>query len=585
MSNMNLNNFAQDEEELVVRSFTMLETGEYNPVPIRTYDFNLTGSDEQFLRNRLDSSRDSHPTVGAGLFQGRLNSILAPAATPGDDVRIAGGWDNPRFRWQAEIQWKSRLRGGVVTQFVTGFTEPTQIKRFGAEEGQVDPRCRFYITSCMDITESMLSDGRGGGRNFLRMNNSNYVFSDPDFRGNGGRSRGRTRRLMTVSDVISSSSLNDEMRRAYKNEGAYDTTGVIRDRVSLSDRGDSNGARFLANLINQSSRAYKEMGSAFGDDRDEITNAAIINSAKSTTKDRFLSYLRSTLNSKDVHGVFEFDELEQAFPDLDRVMDIMFYDSSNQTDFADLLRGQHFDRVDWKLMRHTRGSNTSHLRGTDLVDQTSSILANTLPTIAYESGLSQLVFTVTNRVDSNRLGGRRYAFNYVHMASYSRFAPEIFREQFEARFSVEVLDNVSFDNTADFEFEFALDTRGDLKMDLFIDDGRMRGPVPFCYPAWGANTYSPQISEDNESFYRMSAGVASLNELLADFNESRMGFNERSRRELKDPMMDDEDSRLDDRESVFDRAEREDREDDNRASARDRGDSRSEEGSVFSRRD
>ena len=582
---LNLNNFAQDEEELIVRSFTLLETGEYNPVPIRTYDFSLTGDDELFIRNRLDSSRDSHPTVGAGLFQGRLNGILAPSAKPGSDVRIEGGWDNPRFRWQAEIEWKSKLRGGVVTQFVTGYTEPTRIKRFGDDEGRVDPRCRFYITSCMEITESMLSNGRGGGRNFLRMNNSNYVFSDPNFRGNGGSSRGATRRLMTISDVISSSSLSNEMRNAYRREGAYDTTGIIRDRVSLADRGDSNGARFLANLINQSNKAYKEMGQGYGDDRDEITNTSIINSSKSTTRDRFLSYLRSTLNSKDVQGVFEFDELEQAFPDLDRVMDIMFYDSSNQTDFADLLRNRHFDDVDWKLRRHTRGSNTKHLRGTGLVDQTASIMANTLPTIAYECGLSQMIFTVTNRVDSNRLGGRRYAFNYVHLASFSRFPPEIFREQFEARFSIEVLDNVSFDNEADFEFEFALDTRGDLKMDLFIDDGKMRGMEPFCYPAWGANTYSPQISEDSESFYRMSAGVKSLNELLADFNESRLGFNtERSRREQRDPMYDDNDPRDDDRESVFDRAEREDREDDDRAASRDRGE-RSEQGSVFSRRD
>lgn len=583
MSYLPLNNFAQDEEELIVRSFTLLETGEYNPVPIRTYDFNLTGQDEEFLKNRLDSSRESHPTVTTSLFQGRLNGILAPAATPGNDVDIAGGWEQSRFRWQAEIEWKSRLRGSTVTQYVTGYTEPTQIKRFGIDEGRVDPHCRFYITSCVDITESMLNGGRGAGRGFLRMNNSNYVFSDPNFRGSGGRNRGRTKRLMTVSDVISSSSLSDEMRRAYRNEGAYDTTGVIRDRVSLSDRGDSSGPRFLANLINQCNRAYREIGDAYGEDRDEILNQSIVNSAKTTTNDRFLSYLRGALNSKDVQGVFEFDELEQAFPELDRIMDIMFYDSSNQTDFADLLRNQHFDRLDWKLMRHTRDSHTSHLRGKSMVDQAAAILANTLPTIAFECGLSQVIFTVTNRVDSNRLGGKRYAFRYVHMASYSRFAPEVFRERFEAQFSTEVLDNISFDNEMDFEFEFALDTRGDLKMDLFVDDGYSRETVPFCYPAWGANTYSPQISEDNESFYRMSAGVASLNELLADFNESRMGFSTR-KNDYRDPMFDDDDIRDDDRESVFDRAYREDQEDDERIAARERGE-RSDEGSIFSRRD
>lgn len=583
---LNLNNFAQDEEELRVKSFTLLETGEYNPVHLRPYDFNLGRDDELFLQEQLSNSVDTHPTVTPGIFKGRLNKILAPAATAGSEVQINGGWDLPRFRWIATLEWFSRLRGSRITQVVSGYTDPTNIRRIGHDEGRVDPSCRFYITSCVDIRESRLDGGNRGGRDFFRLNRSDYVFSDPEFRSMGRDSRRPTKRLMRMSDVLSSSTLPSEMVDAYQREGAYDTTGVIRDRATLSSRRDSNAAHFLTGLINHNSRAFSEYGQAAGDDRGEIMNTAIHNSTTSTTSDRFLSYLRSTLQSKDVSGVFEFDELESAFQDLDRVMNIMFYDSSNQTDFADLLRSTHMDRIDWKLMRHTRSSNTEHLRGSGLVDQAASILANTIPTIAFECGLGQVIFAVTNRVDSNRLGGRRYHFSYVWMSSLSKIPPEYFREQFEARVATEILDNISFDNIMDFEFEIALDVQGDIKMDLFVDDGHSRNSVPFCYPAWGASLYSPQVTEDNKAFYRMTEGVRGLQEMVSNFNEARMGYSARDLRNRRDPMYDDNDSRMESRDSVFDTAEREDRDDDDRRASRDRErDSDQEESSIFARRD
>lgn len=494
------NDVGNNSESLTIRRFVMFETGTYNPVHLRPFALNLTSEFKHLLEDEIDRTSSVSRTAPGNnqgrftpnSFRGRLFEFFAPTATPGAEVKVTEGWNTRRFIWMMEIDWYSPVSNSVITQMVTGSTDPTEVSM----SGLIDPNLTFYINSCFDIRMTSMGSG---GKTVPRLLSSTHLISDPDY------SRHSPLHLMRHTDVLQASTIPQEYRAELNRMNAFTNTGIITDRAEASSRGDTNASSYLSNLISRHNQSLTSSG--FDASPEEAISQTIYNTSTTTSNNRFLSYLRNAHIHFNSRNAFTYSELQVAFSGIDDILEVGLQGEFDTTGVAQNEMGSV---PAWMLSTHTQHTGTNRLNGSRLIDQFAAILATSLPPIALECGFSEMTFSVTNMVNHTLPGELPYVFHYLHLKNLSTGGIDILSRQFEARVMTELLDNLSFNNSLDFHLLVRLKVTGDIKMEITLDDGVSVPNEPYCYPSFCDNLYSPMVTDNRDQLSELAYSVGTI---------------------------------------------------------------------------
>lgn len=463
-----------------VRQLVMIETGVYDTQYRRPYETVVTPAIEQLVHDRIDPKQ----SVQASSLAGIANRFIVPSATFEKEVSIANGWGARRLRFMMLLDHVGAA-GVEITQVITGYSEHFDPSIMGS----MDIDLHFYINSTMALRR-VTARTAIGNRDYYNVADSAHVIVDNCFEGIHQPTKEYRMRPADVYSTMTRINLGES------NNDMNDTRTQITGMPQKSWRANANTTAYAASLFDNYKTAL--MLDAFGQSSDQLlSNARASSAEQSVAQDPFMSAMnkiRGTVqgNSFTLRDLLRLDA--NAMADDVAVMTVQGQ-ASAMNPYGQ--QAQYFGNA----------SQTVNWQGSNQYTQTATILAHSIPAIMVDSAIANMTLHCRNRnefrmpeiVISQMLDFPAMAGTAIDMSQ--------FVEKFKWRVVHEVLNDLSYNNEVDYEFNLKLDLLGESILEVSMSGGPFE---TFVLPSFCDALLVPVITNNDQRALTLASDFDSL---------------------------------------------------------------------------
>lgn len=471
---------------MLIRRVLFTETGTYNDMWSSSYVTNVKA--DSLARLQHATQLGDNLTIPALAVVG--SEILRPSATVESAVNIVNGWNETKFRFMMEIEHVSS-NGNILVDILSGYTDYTGIS---AQTNNMDPRMMLFINNVTSVTLMDRIGPSGQPQKQLHVRESNQVMPGY-FSGNGAVNQF----YLAPQDVFDGIGLMSAMGGLAdaRNLRTMDSRNVAMDAPRLSSRGNNHTGSYLSRVMS----GY----------RTALTNASVqdanmgsvLKAAKATVVDRNpyeVASLGALLNGTDMQhrsGV-TWGELLRFRPDLENVTHVTFNRGTVLRDRDPIAaRG---DSESWDVANNETVA--------------ARMVANTIPTLMYDSKFTKVALSMTNDTVSPA-NGTPYGVVVHDVAGFSNILSndEAYMRNslrtFCHRVATELMPGITFGNQIRADIDVNCDTLGDTKITVALNGGPR---VPYTNPQWCDALTAPTVTLDSNKRNVMARDIQGLME-------------------------------------------------------------------------
>lgn len=476
-----MNNFVGSGmgDKFRVRQLVMIETNTYDTQYRRPYETVVTPEVQQLVSDRIDPKQ----AVVASSLAGIANRFIIPSATAEKEVAIIGGWGQKRLRFMMLLDHVGQA-GVEITQVITGYSEHYD----PSWQGSMDPDLHFFINSTMALRR-VTARTAIGNRDYYSVADSAHVIVDNNF---DGIHQAQREYRMRPADVYSTMT---RIHLAEQNNDIDDTRTRIMGTPQKSWRANANTTAYAASLFDNYKTAMKL--DALGQSEDQILSHARASSAEqSVQQDPFMSAMnkirgQTTGNSFSLRDLCRLDP--HAMDDDICVLTVTGQASAINPHGQAEFFNHNSEQVGWG--------------GPNRYTQVSTILAHSIPAIMVDCAMAKMIIHCTNR-NPFRQGEVMISqlLDFPAMAGTTIDMSQ-FIEQFKWRVVHEVLNDLSYENGIDYEFNLMLDLLGESILEISISGGEYK---TFVLPSFCDALLVPIITNNDQRAVTLASDFDSL---------------------------------------------------------------------------
>lgn len=477
-------NTGQSFGNLRIQKMLIFETGTYNQQfrrPFDTGNFNISGK----TINNIISEISAYDRFSPAVMSNVANQFVAPSATPECSIAIPNGWDTRRYRFMLAVE--STLVMGIKSiELILGYTEYPGIS--GA--GHIDPGMQFIINSVMSLRETVTRTPTGNSV-IPTVTDSSHILCNNDTNNTiEAYSSGVTTR-MRPEDVFSIMSRGN----LAGNPNMFDARTAMSGIAVKSNRLNNSPTNYMSRILS----GY-QAGAMMNDGSGEsalLSEARRSMAENSTIDDAFMKAI-SHVRGGIISNIFTFNDLKQLDPNVENVTVCRTAGSAQQT------MGLH------------QAGFTANWGQSDGTTYAANILAQAIPGLLMELGLTRMIFKATNRTfNSDTLVAIIDNDGFVGGDTTRQC------EMFKLRVVQEILNNFSHNNIVDYDITVNVDLLGETWVSISYGS-----PESYDYvvPSFCDALIVPVISNNNTLIDNLASDFQVLSSMLLENYNTQSPF-------------------------------------------------------------
>ena len=459
-------------------------TGTYNPQWQRSYISTGKGDAINTVAERAALSG----TISPDLFTSQATQLICPNHVPEHQIQIANGWNTERLRFSLTVEHEDHI-GNLIHTVYTGYSDYADL----SFSHMVDPNVRFHIDNVVTLKPTIHRTGSGEfmehrvvSMDQLVVNNSYQGVLDTS---------------TPVFSVTPASVFAQIQSSAYVDASggsAVDARVQLSSTPQLVDRGNNSSQTYCANMVEtyRNVQQFNEIGQS----TDTYDSCYSKLASRSAGEDKFLKWLMNN-SAKDV-GYYAQMEPTFTLAELSRLDPAVL-----NTRPMRRLDGMHY------------AGQTSDWSSADIVTQTATILAQSLPAYLSALGFMQVVFTASNRggvsvrpLDMVIVTDINGPNNHLNQSASVN--------AFKYRVATELLAGITHNNLLGMDIEVRVDLAGESWIAINMD-----GMPPGLYvaPTFASSLATPQMTLSQANLLQLGEGFDKLFETLYEYKTLRGG--------------------------------------------------------------
>lgn len=441
------------------------ESGSYNPMFSRPYQTHVTSENLQNLTRRIEETRGGN--VSGALFAGVASDMIAPSATPGNEIPIPYGWADRRIRFVLEVLVTTST-GAEMIYYFQGYTSHLGV----GQNASIDPQMEFILNSFIRVNRTNQHGPYGTVVRDVVTESAHIVNGAIVNQVSGAEVYGM--RPQDIFTGIQSAYLSS----AYSHHNSQDTLHDTRVRMTgeslRSNRNNNLSGNFIAKVVDtyQTGKQMLDFGQSQQDIYSRCQGLAHEASAYENQFIRAISNVRGTQSST----TFNYSNLMAIDPNVDNVT---HYITLGVTQSAQL---------------HQIGQ-TSYWNGTDAETLSATILSNAIPAVMMDLMLSKVHFMCTNHDMAGQV-----TTTIINGLSMTNADLSMNFEVFKRRLEREILFDLTHGNQDLFTLEMSVDLFGETRITLSLNSGP---PIAYTTPSFCDSLLSPIITMDKANFFNV----------------------------------------------------------------------------------
>jgi len=448
-----------DQGAVSIRRLLLIDTGTYNKQYRRSYNTVYDRNTLDQITERMQGHNRFTPEQVGGL----ASQFLSPSATTEREVQIENDWDQARCRFVMEVEY--RYHGGtIIREFITGGTSHVGVVTSmgtSAKHGSLDNNMRFKINNIVRVRESILRTPTGNqmrrsiseASHLISNNNWNGVFDTPQH---------ETRLRPADAFAI--------MSRSHLELGGdvFDTRSTSHRTPVKSSRTNGNPAAYLTKMLTGYNHAVVSNANNHADSATILAAARSMVEETSVNDDKFLTAMRAVTGNAMVTDTFTWAELSRFQPGVDNVTEVRLL--SNNA----------------RAQTH-RAGQTKALGGSDHIDVAQAIIAQSVPAVMLNYGVTVMSFHATNGVM-----GAQHTVAISDLGSLSNDDMSPYGDVIKNELIMYVLQDISFNNELSYDIHVFADVFGTTKIQIRIDNDYGE----YVIPSFVDSLMSPVVTAD-----------------------------------------------------------------------------------------
>ena len=446
---------------LTIPRLLITETGTYHDQFIRPLHIDVRADN---IAN-INTSIASTGSISASNLAGITGEFFKVAAIPEAVAPLVNGWNSKRCRFLMEIAYE---RAGMRTsEMVSGYSDHLGVSTINGTH--LDPNMVFYVNNITTIRLDPIFTAGGQVQHVSRVVDNSHVLNDHlSATTNPNQAYWERSNMYDIrpQDVVHTLSLGIELDK-YNPHQVLDGVSILRSESKLSNRANNVPVTYASKLLNAFNTAQAGMLVSTGTEEyyNEVSGMVRDSLAAHSA---FLNKIRNVTSVGG--GKFTWSDLLAIDPTL------------NQRKSYVPLRELSKDFY--------TTADSEHWAGADITTQYATILAQVIPSLMAEVGLTQISFTSTNNYSLGATVGitTRVISGNTFSSGISLAGPsEVFKQRFESH----VLKDLTYNNQLQFNLVANFDLIGESKIQLSVDNGPL---TPYTVPSFADNSFSPMLT-------------------------------------------------------------------------------------------
>jgi hypothetical protein len=468
-----------------IEKMFLQETGTYNQMVYRPFETHVDG---QALNNFLNSTSQLGSkgiTIFPEVAAGTASALIKPSTTPQGVVGIPLGWNERRYQFVLYVDVTMRT-GMVIKYYVQGYTNYCGV----TPNGIIDPNMELIVNSVFQISRATMQTAYGQEALDVITNVSHIVSSNNHSVDMNNRSMNTSdfmkMRPLDLINGVQSSHLSDTINSIYgghRYQTVVDNRFILEGNPTASKRNHSIPTNYMTNLFNSYNQAVNLAD--FGMDSQNIYQRAVqLSYADEAQLDKnYFLYEMANICGRPTTDRFTFSQLASLDPNLKNVTHLMSLGSQG-------------------LSRKHQVGQTANWNSVDNETIQATMLANTIPSLMMEFGLTGLDFAMTNNV----IGGMPIMhINNVESISTGSSVKNV--ELFKVRVLNEVMKDISMNNMIMYNISMRVSVFGECWISISLNG---QAAVDYSTPTFADALYTPVISTNKDLFRHNVACVEQI---------------------------------------------------------------------------
>lgn len=445
---------------LTIPRLLITETGTYHDQFIRPLHLDVRAENIANVNAAISSTGSISPSNLAGI----TGEFFKVSAIPEAVAPLVNGWNTKRCRFLMEIAYE---RAGMRTsEMVSGYSDHLGVSTINGTH--LDPNMVFYVNNITTIRVDPIFTADGAVQHVSRVVDNSHVLNDHlSSTTNPNQAYWERPNMYDIrpQDVVHTLSLGLELEK-YNPHQVLDGVSILRSESKLSNRANNVPVTYASKLLNAFNTAQAGMLVTGGEEFYTEVSGMVRDSLAAHSA--FLNKIRNVTSVGG--GKFTWSDLLAIDPSL------------NQRKSYVPLREVTKDFY--------TTADSQQWSGADLTTQYATILAQVIPSLMAEVGLTQINFTSTNNYNLGATLGitTRVISGNTFSSGISLAGPsEVFKQRFEAH----VLKDLTYNNQLQFNLVANFDLIGESKIQLSVDNGPL---TPYTVPSFADNSFSPMLT-------------------------------------------------------------------------------------------
>lgn len=439
------------------------ESGSYNPMFSRPYQTHVTKENLDNINRRIDETRGG--SVTGALFAGVASDMIAPSATPGNEIPIPLSWAERRIRFMLEVMVTTPTSAEMIYYF-QGYTSHLGV----GQGGSVDPQMEFILNSFIRVNRANQYGPYGTIVRDVVTESAHIVNGAIVNQVMGGEVY--TMRPQDIFTGIQSSYLTSAYEHHNKHDTLHDTRVRMTGESLRSNRGNNLAGTFIAKVVD-SYQTGKQMLDFGQSEQDVFSRCQNLSHEASAYENQFIRAI-SNIRGVQCSTTFRFSDLVALDSNVEHVT---HYLTLGVTQSAQL---------------HQHGQ-TSFWNGTDRETLAATILSNAVPAVMMDLMLQKIYFRSTNHdiagaVNTTIIDGKSMTNADLSMNF----------EMFKRRLEKEVMFDLTHGNQSLYTLEMSVDLYGETRISISLDSGPS---IPYTTPSFCDSLMSPVVTMNKENFF------------------------------------------------------------------------------------
>ena len=469
-----------------VVTFLIYETRGHADQFRRAYNPVIDGTTQMMLEERIVAT----DRVTTDTVMGIANNFLKPSERIDDTkpIAIVNGWNAPRCRFYLELEYDFGGIGSKMRECFMGYTDLSASDGLSLQTQQISPDMRFYMNSVTHLKHQQLITPNGREQLFTVVDSS-QILTNHEYAG-ARDGNGHLFRMRPDDLFATMGTTHLEMG------GLFDQRTVMDVKAVKANRSSTSAAPYMARILDAYLSASKNSGDFGNNEPVDILDAARARCMQqsSSAQDPFMRQVAQHENGGSfIQDSFSYRTLCAIDPNADNIAEVNMMGSLNheRTNFV----GDATDTNSWSDQT--------------IYAQFAAILGQAVPTIMMECGLREIWFSSTNR----KLNGM-IETGITHMASFSDlFSLHQQGNTFIDRVDRELMYDLSFNNTMDYQLEMQMSMHGECVINLALNG--QQHYERFVAPLFADSLMSPIITNSQGRMLTMARKFGELGEGLA----------------------------------------------------------------------